>query len=456
MPLRQKGLGFRLLSAFIIIIVIVLTVQTLFAILREGRKVRDELANKGALLTNLLSYSARVAVFAENKTLLEDLAAGVVAEQAVMLVGIYNADMKQLYVVNKAAMNQDVIAEAISKPGATMTTRETGNMMEFTKPVVIKQFPNEEKSLYFDDEPAYPAPRIIGYVRIVLSKDSLNREIRNILALNAFIALLFIGASVGVIYFTVKTITRPLETLTRHVRVLGKGGDVEQVPIETMDEIGRLATAFNTMLDERNAARAAFQKILMDIHDGIGGITTNISLLAEIAQKADKPEELKKSLGMISELSRDGMSEIRSLMYSLDKKDLTWNTLIAELRNRGTRTVEPHRISFEMAAHIEPTGREPGTLLCLHLFRIYRESLTNVIKHSKAKKVIVSLRVVPERLVLEVRDDGMGYDLSVARGKGRGITNMRTRAAEIGGVVTINTTAGTCVSVEIPLSVVEQ
>lgn len=454
MIFRNKSLGFRLLSVFIIIIVIVLTVQTIFAVLREGHKVRDELTNKGQLLTNLLSYSARVAVFAENKSLLEDLAAGVVAEQTVILVGIYNAEMKQLYVVNKAAANQNILAEAVNKPdGATLTTRETGNIMEFTKPVVIKQFSDEEKSLYFDDEPPQPAPRIIGYVRIVLSKDSLNKEILNILAQNEVIALLFIGASIGIVYLTVKTITRPLETLTRHVRTLGKGGDVEQVSVETMDEIGRLATAFNTMLDERNAARVAFQKILMDIHDGIGGITTNISLLSEIAQKADKPEELKKSLSMISELSRDGMSEIRSLMYSLDKKDLTWNTLIAELRNRGTRTVEPHMISFEMAAQIEQGGREPGTLLCLHLFRIYRESLTNVIKHSKAKNVFVSLRVVPDRIVLEVRDDGQGYDKATTAGKGRGIANMKTRATEIGGAVTISTGQGTCVSIVIPLSV---
>lgn len=453
MTFRHKSLGFRLLTVFIIIVVIVLTVHTLFAILREGRKVRSELRNQGEMIANMLSYSARVAVFAENKNLLEDLAAGVVAEPAVILVGVYNAELKQLYVVNKAPTGQDVLAETISRPdGAAMSTRETRNMMEFTKPVVIKQFPNVETSLYFDDQGADPTPRVIGYVRIVLGKDALNREILNILAQNAMIALLFIGTSVGFIYLTVKTITRPLLTLTEHVKALGKGGDVDQVPIETLDEIGRLATAFNTMLQERNAARAAFQKILMDIHDGIGGITTNISLLSEVARKVDKPEELKKSLTMISELSRDGMSEIRSLMYSLDKQDLTWNTLIAELRNRGTRTVEPHLISFEMTAQIEEGSREPGTLLCLHLFRIYRETLTNIIKHSRAKKVSVILHVDRDRVMLAVQDDGQGYNEAAAHGKGRGIANMKTRAAEIGGTVTVKTEKGTHVSVEIPVA----
>lgn len=455
--LPHKSLGFRLVSAFVLIIVAVLSAHTLFAVHREQRKVRDELRNKGELLANLLSHGARIGVFAENNNLLKDVAAGIVAEPTVALVGIYNAELKQLYLAKKGTMSDDASGEtgekiALMSQEEKITTRETGNMIEFRKPVVLRFYPNGEKTLYFEDNSAEQTARVIGYVRIVLGKESLNREILGILIRNGIVALIFIAASVVVVYLRVRKITSPLQTLTEHVKILGKGGDVAQVPVETGDEVGRLALAFNAMLEERNAARKTFQKILMDIHDGIGGITTNICLLSEIAQKVSTAKELQQALATISELSRDGMGEIRSLMYSFDKKDLTWSTLSAELRNRGTRSVEPHAIAFEMTTEIEEGSTEPGTLLCLHLFRIYREALTNVVKHSKAKKVSASLHVSRKRVLLTVCDDGQGSGTTAFFGKGRGVANMTARAAEIGGTVTITSERGTCVSVQIPFS----
>jgi signal transduction histidine kinase len=454
-----KSLGFRLLSAFILIIVLVLSAYTLFAVFREERKLRNELTNKGELLASLLAYSSRIGVFAENRDLLKDVATGIVAEHDVVLVGIYNADLKPLYVVNKTATEKDIDhddkkKDAVIKAGQDETlSRETGNTQVFTKPVILKLFQNEEKTLYFDEKGADATARTIGYVKIALGKESLNREILGIVARNAIIALIFIGASVAVVYLRVRKITKPLETLTRHVKVLGQGGIVMQMPVETMDEVGRLATAFNSMLDERKASQQAFQKILMDIHDGIGGITTNICMLSEVALKASSPMDVNKALNTILSLSREGMAEIRSLMYSLDRNDLNWHTLIVELRNQGTKTVGHHSMLFEIKAEVEENDTRPGSLLCLHLFRIYREALTNVIKHSKAKNVMVGFHVNKERIILTIRDDGQGYDHASHSNKGRGVPNMKARAAEIGGAVMVTADAGTCVSVEIPLPI---
>ncbi len=455
----DKSLGFRLLSAYILIIVIVLSAYTLFAIVREERKVRKELTEKGEMLVNLLASGSRIGVFAENKDLLKDVATGITAEPDVVLVGIYNADLKPLYEMNRSSMRKDVYPDierkvAVIKTGLDgATLRETGHTLEFTKPVILHLFQNEEKTIYFDEKGADTNVRTIGHVKIVLGKEALNRQILGILLRNAIIALIFIGASIAVVYLRVRKITKPLETLTKHVKALGQGDAVAQVPVETMDEVGRLAAAFNTMLDERKSAQQAFQKILMDIHDGIGGITTNICLLSEVAQKASTPTDVNKALSTILDLSREGMVEIRSLMYSLDRNDLNWRTLAAELRNRGMKTVEHHTIAFEMKAEVEENVISPASLLCLHLFRIYREALTNVIKHSKAKNVTVGFRVNKERIVLTIQDDGQGFDYASRSNKGRGVPNMKARAAEIGGTVTVISNAGTCVTIEIPLPV---
>ena len=456
--LVKESLGFRLLSASIFILVVVLSAQTIFYMSRARSRVRSELMNKGRLLSDLLAYSSRVGVFAENGDQLRDVAAGVLSEPDVMQVGIYNADGKQLYLGTNTATSRDDNPEAggkypsASPESAGTMTRETKEALVFTKPVVLRIYPREEQSLYFGDSGENAKDRTIGYVKVVLGKESLNRTTLRIVTQNVIVALILIGASVVVVFLRVRKITRPLVTLTEHVKALGKGGEAGQVAVETMDEIGKLASAFNTMLVERRDAEQSLQKVLMDIHDGIGGITTNIYLLSEIAQKTEAPADVKKAVATISNLSREGMGEIRSLMYSLDREDMTWHSLSAEIRNQGMKMVEPHAISFEMTAEIGQVAAKPGSHLCLSLFRIYRETLMNVIKHSRAKKVNVGLSVSRQRLLLAVHDDGVGVDEQSISGKGRGIASMKTRAAEIGGTVTITSDRGTRVTVELPLA----
>ena len=450
----RKSLTFRLLSSFVFIIVIVLTVQTVVYILRAQKRIHGELIRQGELLIDLLAYSSRIAVFTENKERMQEDAAGMQTERDVVLVGFYGSKLNPLYVKTSTDRYQlssdiDIGVAATIKPGETLT-REEKDTVEFIKPVVLLVNP-DATSLYFGDTGADRAARVIGYVRIVTSKEPLKRQMKNMLMTNAITGLIFIGMTIAMGFLLVKRIARPIETLTERVKALGRGGEAAEVPVETMDEIGRLASAFNTMLVERRDAERSLQKVLMDIHDGIGGITTNISLLSEIARKAD-PAEAKKAVATISGLAREGMGEIRSLMYSLDREDMTWHSLSVEIRNQGMKMVEPHSITFEMTSDISGTGPEPGSLLCLSLFRIYRESLMNVIKHAKAKKVSVVLRVNRERLVLAVCDDGVGLIEPPLSGKGRGISSMKTRAAEIGGTVMITSGRGACVSLEIPLA----
>lgn len=462
--LRPQSLGLRLISIVIVIIAIVIVANSMFVVNSGRHRAHKELETKGELLANHLAFSSRIGVFAENAGMLKDVAGGIVAEPDVILVGIYNAEFKPLYLARNGSSkkNAEPDAEMRSPLAASAEKNQTfferGQTLEFVKPVVFRRNVKDEKLLYFDEQllyfdgkPAEGLERTIGYVRIVLSQESMNREIRSMLMGNALRASLFIGVSIVVVYFWVKKAVKPLETLTRGVRAMGKGTDVEQVPVGSQDEIGRLAMAFNTMLDERKSAEQALEKVLMDIHDGIGGITTNISLLSEVAKNASSPKDIEKALKTISDLARDGMVEIRNLMYSLDRKELTWHTLTVELRNHSTKLLEPHEIAFTMTADVEENIPNPDSHLCLHLFKIYRETLMNIIKHAKATKVAASLRADKEHLALMVQDDGQGCARSAFTGSGRGVGNMMTRAAEMNGTVTIRGDAGTCVTIKIPL-----
>jgi signal transduction histidine kinase len=194
------------------------------------------------------------------------------------------------------------------------------------------------------------------------------------------------------------------------------------------------------------------EKILMDIHDGIGGITTNISLLAEVARKSPDPAELDRTLATIADLSREGLLEIRNLMHGLDDRDLSWHTLIAELRNQGTAALASHGIGFSLSAETAEAPGRPGSLLYLNLFRIYREVLTNAVKHACAARVTADLRITRDRLRLTICDDGKGRVAGTENAKGRGLANIRARSAEIGGTAAISLGQGACVHIDIPLS----
>jgi signal transduction histidine kinase len=454
--ISSKSIGFRLIAAFIAIIILVLLTITVISVIREDAKERGRLTNKGKTMVRLLATSARIGIFSENRDRLKEAADAFVSVRDVLFIGIYGADGKPLYLSDPAFPGNDNAQENDGKAGSAEAMHEVpvvrGNhrTLEFSRPVVLTIRSNEVMSLYFGDSDAGTKEQVIGYVKLVIGQESLKHEIMGFALQNVVIVLLFSCASIVIVYFWVRKITKPLETLTREISALGKGSDVPHVPVETTDEIGRLAKAFNTMLDERKTEEQARKNILRDLHDGVGGMMTNIVILSEIAQTRSLPEDVAKTLATISGLSREGINEIRSLIYSLDRSDLTWPSIIAEMRSQGNKIAEPHGIAFEMTAEVDEGAGSLSSLLCLHLFKIYHESLTNVIKHSHAAKVWVGISVRTDRLLLSVQDNGRGCDDTQLSSRGRGITNMRTRAAEMGGVATITGDSGTCVSVDIP------
>src|SRR5574341_670438 len=191
------------------------------------------------------------------------------------------------------------------------------------------------------------------------------------------------------------------------------------------------------------------EKILRDLHDGIGGITTNISLLAEMAKNSDSLPQIKKTLTTVSSLAREGLADIRGFMHSLDARDMSWHSLTAELRNQGSSIIESHGMSFQIQSSIDGSTQPPGSLFCLNLFKIYKEALVNIAKHAHAKSVRVTLGIDSGRFVLVIADDGVGF--KTAAGTGRGSSNMNTRAGDLGGTISISSDKGTTIRAELPL-----
>jgi PAS domain S-box-containing protein len=206
---------------------------------------------------------------------------------------------------------------------------------------------------------------------------------------------------------------------------------------------------YHERIEEKQRHLTEREGILMDLHDGVGGLVTNIRLLADLSQKMNNSESMKSKMATISQLSEEAILEIRGLMRSLDRSELNWRTLGTLLRSEGAVIIEAHGMRFTADVKVDASD-EPGSLLWVNLFRIYKEALTNIIKHAHAKSVSVNLFISNDKLTLVVEDDGIGW--SGQASFGRGLSIMQKRANNVGGTVTVRArNPGTRLSLEIPL-----
>src|SRR5690349_11401993 len=113
-----------------------------------------------------------------------------------------------------------------------------------------------------------------------------------------------------------------------------------------------------------------------DLHDGIGGIITNIGLMAERSAGKAEPHTYERSLRTIGELAIEGLEEMRTFMRSQSPAVESWPALAAELRRLGSSRLEPLGIEFSFHSSVAADSPPPPRRLVLNLLRVQREALT--------------------------------------------------------------------------------
>lgn len=170
--------------------------------------------------------------------------------------------------------------------------------------------------------------------------------------------------------------------------------------------------------------------LVRDLHDGLGGVITNVRIVAERARDAG---ESNGALSSISSLAAEGLLELRLLMTGFDALPESYKALAAELRRSGATALEGHDIEHLFTAEIDPAVAPPELTRFVALSRVHREAITNIIKHAGAGRVNVTLTVDAQAVQLAVRDDGRGLSSAAthpipAGSGGRGLPSMHARA----------------------------
>ena len=257
----------------------------------------------------------------------------------------------------------------------------------------------------------------------------------------------------------------PLETSENLVGVLSVATRNKN-PIDERDI--RLLTAVATWAAlaienarlHQNARRLAVleerERIGMDLHDGIiqsifgvGLSLENIShLVKENPQKAQ--EGIKHAVDDLNQTIRD----LRAYILDLRPRQLNGEDLMDGLR-RLISEYRAHTLAEAVLTGPKESLSDLPQSHALALFHICQEALANAAKHAAAKHTDVSVWVTSERVLMEIRDNGRGFEMATMSSSiGHGLANMQTRARNVGGEVDISSARneGTTVLAWVPRS----
>jgi two-component system sensor histidine kinase DevS len=240
------------------------------------------------------------------------------------------------------------------------------------------------------------------------------------------------GNLVGVL----SAVTRSSVPLNEHdIQVITAIGSWAGLAIENArlhSDARRLA-----VLEERD-------RIGMDLHDGIIQSIYGVGLVLEHARllatedPSQSAERIQQAITSLNHTIRD----IRSYILDLRPRQFGDENLMDGLK----RLVTEFRVNTLAEANLKGAQddlRDVPQVAALALFHICQEALANAAKHAHAKKVDISVWTSPERIMLEIHDNGYGFETEkMSMTLGHGLSNMYTRAHHVGGDVEISSVIG--------------
>lgn len=176
---------------------------------------------------------------------------------------------------------------------------------------------------------------------------------------------------------------------------------------------------------------------------------TAIRLMSEIARnkmKENTPVELEK----ISASADDVLNKMNAIIWSMNSGNDSLDNLVSYIRAYALEYFDNTPIDCKIVTPEKIPDTEITGDKRRNIFLSIKETLHNVLKHSKSSLVTISIQT-GESLFIEIRDNGKGIDLQNIRKFGNGLQNITRRMESIGGRFTIENNEGTVTTLVLPL-----
>ena len=273
-----------------------------------------------------------------------------------------------------------------------------------------------------------------------------------------------------------QSIRRPIQRLTTDAQRLARGELRRPIAPAGVDEIGQLGYALEKMrlalvhdellgrlLKKAIAAQEEERKRLArELHDDTSQQLTALGMQIDLIERAlpDAPPKAAARLADARALVGRMIDGVHRVIYDLRPSMLDDLGLLPAIKWYAERRLAPRGIAVQFEFPDAPIELPPEVLTAV--YRVVQEALSNIERHAQAETVLVACDLSPDRLTIEIEDDGIGFDpeeMNQPResGQGLGLLGMRERLFLVGGTLAIESQAGqgTRILVQVPVGTAE-
>ena len=191
-------------------------------------------------------------------------------------------------------------------------------------------------------------------------------------------------------------------------------------------------------------------RIASDLHDEIGSTLSSISLSSTIIQSKLKGNnaEAERLLRQVSNNTDKMMEALSDIVWAINTKNDRFNNVVNRMRAFAVEMCEPINVNIQFNVSENINDVQLDMQQRKNLYLIFKEAVNNIVKYSGCSNVLIHIGLQGGKMLfMTIKDDGKGFDVPVPgieeiRLSGNGVRNMKKRAQELGGQLTVDSAHG--------------
>ncbi|MBX7151988.1 hypothetical protein K1X84_10135 [bacterium] len=191
-----------------------------------------------------------------------------------------------------------------------------------------------------------------------------------------------------------------------------------------------LWTIYRTRVTQLLRIERLRTQIASDLHDDVGSSLSKIALYSELVQSGVNQMEGQSLLTEIGRMSRDIIGSMSDIVWSIDARNDTLIHLLTRMKEYALTSLPAGGMTVDLNAEIPTVDRTLKPEVRQNVYLIFKEVCNNILKHSHATHVHITVRPLQENLILTVSDNGVGFSPNVMSA-GHGLRNIRARAERL-------------------------
>lgn len=192
--------------------------------------------------------------------------------------------------------------------------------------------------------------------------------------------------------------------------------------------------------------------IAADLHDEVGASLAGSQILAQIARSDTDENRRHQALEQLQQQVKNTSGSLREIVWNVHPRNSDLQALTGELVRFAGEMLDNAQIDYQIEMDAFSENDKLPVDVRLHFTRIFKECITNIVRHSHATVVHISFAIKSNRFICKIGDNGKGFDLQQAS-SGNGLANIKRRTELCRGVLEMESAngAGTRITISLPM-----